>query len=147
MKVILKKDIEGIGKSGAVVKVKDGYARNFLFPQSMALESTTANLKKLEQEHKARSLQSEKLKKSSLELKEKLEKLSLTLPVLVQENEKLYGSITEVEITKALKDEGFDLGKGIISLEEPLKALGIFEIPIKLHSDVTATLKVWIVKK
>ena len=67
--------------------------------------------------------------------------------MLVQENEKLYGSITEVEITKALKDEGFDLGKCVISLEEPLKALGIFEIPLKLHPDVTATLKVWIVKK
>ena len=147
MNVILKKDIEGVGKAGAVVKVKDGYARNYLFPQFLALESTSANLKKLEQEQKARSLQSEKLKKSALDLKEKLEKLSLTLPVLVQEKEKLYGSITEVEITKALKDEGFDVDKSLIALEEPLKALGIFEIPIKLHAEVTATLKVWIVKK
>jgi large subunit ribosomal protein L9 len=147
MNVILKKDIEGVGKAGAVVKVKDGYARNFLFPRSLALESTNANLKKLDLEQKARSLHSEKLKKSALELKEKLEKLSLTLPVLVQEKEKLYGSITEVEISKALKDEGFEVDKSLIVLEEPLKALGIFEIPIKLHADVTATLKVWIVKK
>jgi large subunit ribosomal protein L9 len=147
MNVILKNDIEGIGKAGAVVKVKDGYARNYLFPHSLALESTPANLKKLEVEQKARSLQSEKLKAAALALKDKLGKLSLTMPVLVQENEKLYGSISSVEIAKALKDEGFDVGTNLIMLEEPLKALGIFEVPVKLHADVTATVKVWIVKK
>ena len=147
MNVILKNDIAGIGKAGTVVKVKDGYARNFLFPQSLALEVTTANLKKFEAEQKARSLQSEKLKKSALELKEKIEKLSLTVPVLVQEQEKLYGSITPVEISKALKDEGLDVDKALIMLEEPLKALGIFEVPVKLHLEVTAMVKVWIVKK
>ena len=147
MNVILKNDIEGIGKAGAVVKVKDGYARNYLFPHSLALESTPANLKKLEAEQKVRSLQSEKLKAAALALKEKLGKLSLTMPVLVQENEKLYGSISSVEISKALKDEGFDVGTNLIMLEEPLKALGIFEVPVKLHADVMATVKVWIVKK
>ncbi|HNQ51421.1 MAG TPA: 50S ribosomal protein L9 [Candidatus Omnitrophota bacterium] len=147
MNVILKKDIEGVGKAGAVVKVKDGYARNFLFPRSLALESTPANLKKLEQEQKARSVQSEKLKKSALEIKTRIEKLSLTLPVLVQEKEKLYGSISAVEIAKALQDEGVDVDKNLIVLEEPLKALGIFEVPVKLHAEVTATVKLWIVKK
>jgi large subunit ribosomal protein L9 len=147
MNVILKKDIEGIGKAGSVVKVRDGYARNFLFPRALAFESTAANLQKLEQEQKTRSLQYEKQKKSASELKDRLEKLSVTLPVLVQEKEKLYGSITEIEIAKALKDEGYDIDKTMISLESPLKALGIFEIPIKLHPEVTATLKVWIVKK
>lgn len=147
MNVILKKDIEGIGKAGTVVKVKDGYARNFLFPRSLALESTQTNLKHLEQEQKARSLQTEKLKKSALEIKARIEKLSLTLPVLVQEKEKLYGSITAVEIAKALQDEGIEVDKNMIVLEEPLKALGIFEVPVKLHSEVTATIKLWIVKK
>jgi large subunit ribosomal protein L9 len=147
MNVILKNDIEGIGKAGTVIKVKDGYARNYLFPHSLALESTPANLKKLEQEQKVRSLQSEKLKAAALALKDKLGKLSLTMPVLVQENEKLYGSISAVEIVKALKDEGFDIGTNLIVLEEPLKALGIFEVPVKLHADVMATVKVWIVKK
>ncbi len=147
MNVILKKDIEGIGKSGTVVKVKDGYARNYLFPHALAFESTPGNLKKLEQEQKARSLQSEKLKKSALAMKERIEKLSLTLPVLVQEKEKLYGSITPVEIAKALQDEGIEVDKNLIVLEEPLKALGIFEVPIKLHAEVTATIKLWIVKK
>ncbi|MFA5100455.1 MAG: 50S ribosomal protein L9 [Candidatus Omnitrophota bacterium] len=147
MNVILKNDIDGIGKAGTVVKVKDGYARNYLFPHSLALESTPANLKKLEIEQKARSLQSEKLKSAALAFKDKLEKLSLTLPVLVQEKEKLYGSISAVEISKALKDEGFDVETHSIILEEPLKALGIFEVPVKLHADVTATVKLWIVKK
>ncbi|HOU36013.1 MAG TPA: 50S ribosomal protein L9 [Candidatus Omnitrophota bacterium] len=147
MNVILKKDIEGIGRAGTVVKVKDGYARNFLFPRSLALESTQANLKRLEQEQKARSIQTEKLKKSALEIKARIEKLSLTLPVLVQEKEKLYGSITAVEIAKALQEEGIEVDKNMIVLEEPLKALGIFEVPVKLHSEVTATIKLWIVKK
>ncbi|MCU0650982.1 MAG: 50S ribosomal protein L9 [Candidatus Omnitrophica bacterium] len=147
MNVILKKDIEGIGKAGSVVKVKDGYARNFLFPQSLAFESTPGNLQKLEQEQKTRAMQYEKQKKSASELKDRLEKLSVTLPVLVQEKEKLYGSITEAEIAKALKDEGYDIDKAMIVLESGLKALGIFEVPIKLHPEVTATLKVWIVKK
>ncbi|MFA6383814.1 MAG: 50S ribosomal protein L9 [Candidatus Omnitrophota bacterium] len=147
MNVILKGDIEGIGKAGTVVKVKDGYARNYLFPHSLALESTPANLKKLEAEQKARSVQSEKLKTAALAFKDKLEKLSLTLPVLVQEKEKLYGSISAVEIAKALKDEGLEVETHSIMLEEPLKALGIFEVPVKLHADVTATVKLWIVKK
>ena len=147
MNVILKSDIEGIGKTGSVVKVKDGYARNYLFPHLLALESTSANLKKLQQEQKARSLQSEKLKAVALVLKDKLEKLSLTMPVLVQENEKLYGSVSSAEIAKALKDEGLDVGTNLIMLQEPLKALGIFEVGIKLHADVTATVKLWIVKK
>jgi large subunit ribosomal protein L9 len=147
MNVILKNDIEGIGKAGTVVKVKDGYARNYLFPHSLALESTPTNMKKLEIAQKARSLQSEKLKAVALALKGKLEKLSLTMPVLVQENEKLYGSISAVEIAKALKDEGLDVAAHVIVLEEPLKALGIFEVPIKLHAEVSATVKLWIVKK
>ena len=147
MNVILKNDIEGVGKAGVVVKVKDGYARNYLFPHSLALESTPANMKKLETAQKVRSLQSEKLRAVALALKEKLEKLSLTMPVLVQENEKLYGSISAVEIAKALKDEGLDVASHVIMLEEPLKALGIFEVPIKLHADVSATVKLWIVKK
>jgi len=147
MNVILKNDIEGIGKAGTVVKVKDGYARNYLFPHALALESTPANLKKLEAERKAKSVQSEKFKAAAIVLKDKLEKLSLTMPVLVQEKEKLYGSVSAVEISKALKDEGFDIADTIIMLEEPLKALGLFEVPVKLHADVTATVKLWIVKK
>jgi len=127
--------------------VKDGYARNFLFPRSFALEATPANIKHLEQEQKARSVQSEKAKKSALQMKERIEKLSLTLPVLVQENEKLYGSITSTEIAKALQDEGIEVDKNLIALEEPLKALGIFEVPVKLHPEVTAIIKLWIVKK
>lgn len=127
--------------------MKDGYARNFLFPRSFALEATPANIKHLEQEQKARSVQSEKAKKSALQMKERIEKLSLTLPVLVQENEKLYGSITSTEIAKALQDEGIEVDKNLIALEEPLKALGIFEVPVKLHPEVTAIIKLWIVKK
>jgi len=92
-------------------------------------------------------LQLEKIKKTSQDLKAKLDNLSLTLPVLAHEEEKLYGSITTTEIAHALKEEGFDIDKNSIVLEEPIKTLGIFEIPIQLHPEVSAKIKLWIVKK
>lgn len=147
MEVILSKDVERIGKAGQVVKVKDGFARNFLFPHNLAVPLNSSNLKKLEQERTARADKSEKIKKEAEVLKEKLASLSLTIPVLIQEEEKLYGSIGAQEISRVLKDEGVELDKNLIVLEEPLKQLGIFEVPVKLHPEVTAKIKVWIVKK
>lgn len=147
MEVILKQDVEKIGRAGAVVKVKDGFARNFLIPRNFAVPLTSENLKKLENEKQKRQLQLEKEKKEAQLLKDKLAALSLTIPVLTQEDEQLYGSITNQEISNALKEEGIEVAKNLIVLTEPIKALGIYEIPVKLHSEVTATLKVWIVKK
>ncbi len=147
MEVILKQDVEKIGKAGSVVKVRDGFARNFLIPNNLAVPVSASNLKKLEEEKKNRELQLEKAKKEAEALKEKLTGLSLTMPVLTQEEEKLYGSIGAVDIAHALKDEGFEIDKSYIMLEEPIKALGIYEVPIELHPEVTAKVKVWVVKK
>lgn len=147
MEVILTKDVEGVGKAGSVMKVKDGYARNFLLPRKIAIVSTPANKRQLELEEKRRQQLHQKLKSEAVSLKEKLEKLSLTLPVLVQEKEKLYGSITSLELAKALQEEGIEVDKGNILLEEPIKALGIYEVPVSLYNDVTTVLKVWVVKK
>ena len=147
MEVILTQDVAGIGKSGAVVKVKDGFARNFLLLKNLAMPVTAGNMKNL-QEDKARRLQKEeKAKKTAEELKVKIAALSLTIAVLTQENDKLYANITAQEVQKALSDEGYEIDKKAIILEEPIKAVGIYQVPLKLHPEVSGEVKVWIVKK
>lgn len=148
MEVILNKDVDKLGKSGQVIKVKDGFGRNFLIPNGLALPLTAANLKRLEQEKQRKVFQLEKIKKEAEALKEKLGSLSLTLAVLVKEEaEELYGSISAADIASALKEEGFDIDKNSIILDEPIKSLGIYEIPVKLHPEISAQVKVWVVKK
>lgn len=147
MEVILNKDMDKLGKSGSIVKVKEGFARNFLIPNKLAIPLTPQNLKRLEQEKMKINLEQEKIKKEAQDLKTKLETLSLTLPALTQEEDKLYGSIGANDLAAALKEEGLEINKNFILLDEPIKAVGIYEIPVKLHQEVVAKLKVWIVKK
>jgi len=147
MEVILNQDVEKIGRAGAVVWVKEGFARNFLFPHNLAKPATSSSLKKLEQDQQARFAQSAKIKEESELVKQRLSALALTIPALVGGEEKLYGSIGVLEIAEALKAEGFLINKNIIVLAEPIKSLGIYQIPVKLHPDVIATVKLWVVKK
>jgi large subunit ribosomal protein L9 len=147
MEVILSKDVDKIGKAGSVVKVKDGFGRNFLIPNGLAVPLTSANLKILEQEKTKLTLQAEKARKAAEELKAKLANLSLTMSVLTQEGDKLYGSITAPDIIAALKEEGFEIDKTCLTMAEPIKALGIYEVPVKLHPEISVNIKVWIVKK
>lgn len=147
MEVILKKDVDKIGKAGRVVKVKEGFARNFLFPHDLAQPVTDAILKKLEQERLAKSAQSARIKEESISLCERLNKLSLTIEALTQGTDKLYGSINLNEISAALEEKGFKIDKSLIDLAEPIKSLGTYDIPIKLHAEVTAKIKLCIVKK
>ena len=147
MEVILTKDVQKIGRAGTVVKVKDGFARNLLIPQGLAIVVTPGNLKKLEADKQKIALESEKVKGKANELKARLDGFSLTISVLAQEDENLYGSIVAADICDALKNEGIEVDKDYIVLDNPIKALGIYEIPLKLHPEVESTLKVWIVKK
>jgi len=147
MDVILKQDVDKLGKAGSIVKVKDGFGRNFLIPNGLALSVTSSNLKKLEQEKQRKIAQSEKIKQEALELKARLDGFSLTIPALAQEEDRLYGGIANQDVTQALEEEGFTIDKNAIVLEQTIKSLGIYEIPVKLHPEVTATIKVWIVKK
>lgn len=147
MKVILIKDIEKIGKAKSLIKVKDGFARNFLLPKGFAIEANAGNLKKLKQDQEKMDLELEKKKGGAEELKSRLDKFSLNIPVLVQEDGSLYGSISEVDICAALKSEGIEIEKSCFVMEEPIKALGIYEVPLKLHPEVSSKLKVWVVKK
>lgn len=147
MEVILNQDVEKIGRAGTVVCVKEGFARNFLFPHNLAKPATASNLQKLKQDQLVRSAQSAKIKEESELVKQRLSALNLTISALTQGEEKLYGSIHTHEIAEALGAEGFVINKNIIDLAEPIKSLGIYEIPVKLHPDVTATIKLWVVKK
>ncbi|MDD5568562.1 MAG: 50S ribosomal protein L9 [Candidatus Omnitrophica bacterium] len=147
MEVILVKDVDKIGKAGSVVKVKDGFARNLLLPKKLAIPVTPGNLKKIEQE-KQKTLQGlEEKKQEALLLKERLEKMSLTISAIAQDEKSLYGSVAAQDISNALKEEGLEVEKNIIILSEPIKALGIYEVDVKLHPEIQAKLKVWIVKK
>ena len=147
MEVILKKDVENIGKAGTLAKVKEGFARNFLFPHNLAVPATGEALKKLEQEVGLKSAQSAKARDEAQLQQARLDSLSLTISALTQGEEKLYGGINAGDISSALKEEGFSVDKNLIDLAEPIKSLGIYEIPIKLHPEVTAKLKLWVVKK
>lgn len=147
MELILCEDVNKIGKTGDVVKVKDGFARNFLLPQKKAYMATPANLKKIEQDKAKRAALEEKSKKESEDLAQKLSKISCTITVEVNDLDKLYGSVSEVDIAKALEVEGYPVDKKAITLEKPIEDLGIYEVPVKLHSQVTAKVRVWVTKK
>jgi len=147
MKVILTKDVEKIGKAGALIKVKDGFARNFLLPKGYAIEASAGNLKKLKQDQEKMALELEKKKGLAQELKSRLDSFSLNIPVLVKEDGSLYGSISDIDISTALKNEGIEVEKACVIIEEPIKALGIYEVPLQLHPEVSSKLKVWVVKK
>ncbi len=147
MKVILRKDFESLGKVGDVVTVKDGYARNFLIPQGIALKADKSNIKRLEAETKHQELKQTRDKKAAEKLAEELNKISCTATVNVGEEDKVFGAVTSQHISDLLKDKGFEVDRKKIVLEEPIKALGIYTIPIKLHSEVEAKIKLWVVKE
>jgi len=147
MKVILRQDFESLGKLGEVVTVKDGYARNYLIPRSIAYRATLSSLRALEEEKKQHDHQEQKKFKDAEKLGGELEKLSVTIPMKVGEDDKLFGSVTSQMIADALKEKGFTVDKRAIDLEEPIKTLGIFEVPVKLHSKVNAKAKVWVVRE
>ena len=147
MDVILSKDVQSLGKTGDVLKVKDGFARNYLFLQDLAYPATEANLKKIEQQKIKKAAVDAKNKKEAEGLAEKLNKLSCTVTVEVNDREKLYGSVTESDIARSLEVEGFSIDKKSIVLEKPIEELGIFDVDIKLYPGVVAKIRLWVAKK
>lgn len=147
MKVILRQDFEALGKFGDVVEVKNGYARNFLIPRKIVLKATPKNLKVLEQEKMREEIKHSKDKRSAELLAAKLIEISLTATVAVGEEDKVFGAVTSQILADLLKEKGFDIDRRKIQLDEPLKALGVYEVPIKLHPDVETRIKVWVVKE
>jgi large subunit ribosomal protein L9 len=147
MKLILRKDIEKLGKVGDVINAKDGYARNYLIPRDIAFVANESNVKALEEEKKQVARKTEKEKKSSEALAGELEKISVTIKMKVGEDEKLFGSVTSQMIADALKEKGVNLDKRQIELEDTLKSLGIFDVNVKLAGGVAGKVKVWIVRE
>ncbi len=146
MEVILAQDVEKLGTTGQVVKVKNGYARNFLVPRKVAYLATQENLKRIERQEKKRKAQYDQEKKKARDFAEELQKSSCTVNVEVNDLEKLYGAVTEAEIAKALEVEGFTVNKKNIIIENPIEELGIFDIGVKIHPEVTAKIRLWVTK-
>jgi large subunit ribosomal protein L9 len=147
MEIILLKNLLKLGEEGKVIKVKEGYARNYLIPQGFAIVANDANFKKFEAFKKRQTKLVAAQKEKFIELKKKIDGVSITLSAEVKDEEEIYGSIGEAQIIKALKEEGIDLEKGMILIAEPFKNLGVYDVKVGLCSDVEAVFKVWIVKK
>ncbi|MFC1564639.1 50S ribosomal protein L9 [candidate division KSB1 bacterium] len=146
MKVILRQDFENLGIAGDVIEVKSGYARNFLIPKKIALEMTKGNLKVLEEEQKREEQKEVREKRLAEKLAEKLGKVSVTATVTVGEDDRIFGTITSQNVADLLKEKGFEIDKKHITLEEQIKALGIYSVNIKLNQGVETSIKLWVVK-
>jgi large subunit ribosomal protein L9 len=146
MKVILREDDKKLGSAGDLVEVKAGFARNYLFPRNLAVRADASQMKRLEHEKKVLHDKKEKSLKEFKLLAAQIDKASCTISVTVGDEDKMFGSVTAMDITEALAKEGVELDKKHIHLEEPIKTLGVFSVPIKLSPEVETTLKVWVVK-
>jgi large subunit ribosomal protein L9 len=142
MEVILKEDVDTLGHRGDVVKVADGYGRNFLLPKKLAIEATAANRNVIEQMKQSALRRSAKEKTDAQQLVAQMEQVELTFTRKVGENDHLFGSVTSSDIAHALEQKGYSVDRRKVQLDEPLKQLGEFHIPVKLHREVSAHIKV-----
>lgn len=142
MKLILREDVYNLGKSGELVNVKEGYARNYLLPRNLAMLASSANVRQLDHEKKVIELRQQKLKGGAQEQAKKLEGVKVTIKRKVGEQDKLFGSVTALDIAEALAAAGHKLDRRVIHLPEPIRAVGEFPVEIRLHREVTAKLNV-----
>ena len=147
MEVILKEDIADLGKIGEVVRVRDGFARNYLLPRGLVLEANKKNLKTFEHQKKVVADQKQKIMRNAQAVGDQLVGVSLTISMRSGEEGKLFGSVTNMHIEKALKAKGLSVDRRKIHLDEPIKTLGDYEIPIRLSADLTVPLKLSVVRE
>ena len=145
MKVILRADVENLGSLGDVVTVKPGYGRNYLLPQGLAMVASPSNLKIFEHERKKLQARMDALRAEALGLKGRIEELSITIPMHVGENEKLYGSVTSTIIGDAISALGIDVDRRRILMDAPIRSLGVHPVRIRLHPDIIATVPIKVV--
>jgi large subunit ribosomal protein L9 len=145
MQVILREDVDNLGKIGDLVKVKNGYARNFLVPSKKAIEATPKNVKSMEHAKKMVSDRIRTLKKTASADADRIKSLAITIKAKVGEEGKLFGSVTTMDIADAMQAQGVAIDKRKIMLEEPIKRTGDYTVPVKLHTDVVADLKVSVI--
>lgn len=147
MKVILLEDVRGSGKSGDVVNVSDGYARNMLIPRGLAVEATPQNVKQLEKKKEAIAKKFAEDKAVALEMKKKLEEITIEVKTKAGKNGKVFGSVTSADIAEALQAQGFDVDKKKIQLDSPIKATGTTDVNVKLFTEVSGKVKVNVVSE
>jgi large subunit ribosomal protein L9 len=147
MEIILRQAVENLGTTGDVVKVKAGYARNYLLPHGLAYEATPGNLKRIRQERDRLDAAENERRNAAQGLAEKFEQVSLTFSARVGDEGKLFGSVTAADIAQQLEAQGFHVEKRQIDLHEPIKALGVYRVPIRLHADVKPEVRVWVIKQ
>lgn len=147
MEVILRDDVPNLGHRGDIVTVKDGYARNFLFPRRLALPATPGNRKQVEQEKLAVARREAKEQTDAEALSRMLAEVVLTIPAKAGESDQLFGSVTAMDIAEALAAKGFNIDKRKVLLEEPIKTIGEYDVPLRLHREVTASVKVAVVRE
>jgi large subunit ribosomal protein L9 len=145
MEVILREHIDNLGRRGDVVKVAAGYARNFLLPRKLALAVTENNRKQIEREKKVAEVKDAQEKSTADAYAQRLEQIEIEIARRVGENETMYGSVTSADIAHALEAKGFEIDKRKIQLPDPIKALGEVQVPVKVHREVTAQLRVKVV--
>ncbi len=147
MKIILREDVEHLGTAGEVVNVKNGYARNYLLPRSFAVPATKNNIEAFEHTRRMMEGKRAKRRKEAEALKAKLERVSCSIAKKVGDQDKLFGSVTSQDIEKAFSAEGFNIDKKDIQLVEPIKALGVYSVPVVIFDDVIANTKIWVVRE
>jgi large subunit ribosomal protein L9 len=147
MEIILRQAIENLGHPGDVVTVKNGYARNFLLPRGFAYEATPGNLKRIGAERSRLEAAENDRRSGAQELAKKLEEVQLTFSARVGEEGKLFGSVTSADIAEQLAAQGLQIERRLIDLHEPIKALGVYRVPVKLHADVKPEIRVWVIKQ
>ena len=146
MEVILRQAVENLGHPGDLVKVSPGFARNYLLPRGIAYEATPGNLKRIAQEKQRLEAAETSRRGTAQELADKLEQVSLTFSARVGEEGKLFGSVTAADIAQQLEAQGFHVEKRQIDLHEPIRTLGVYRVPVRLHADVKPEIKVWVIK-
>ena len=146
MDVILLKDVEGLGEAGDIVDVKPGYARNYLTPRGLALRASKRNLAVAEEKKNVTMARKARANKVNQELADSLAKIELTIEMQVGEEEKLFGSVTTQDLHKALLEKELDIDRTIILLDEPIRALGVYDIPIKVSDDLQPNIKLYVIK-
>lgn len=147
MEIILRQAIENLGHPGDVVTVKNGYARNFLLPRGFAYEATPGNLKRIAAERGRLEAAENERRESASELAKRLEEVQLTFSARVGEEGKLFGSVTSADVAEQLAAQGFTIERRLIDLHEPIKALGVYRVPVRLHADVKPEIRVWVIKQ
>src|SRR5580700_7407390 len=147
MEVILREDVEKLGTRGQLVKVTPGYARNFLLPKRLAVAATESNKKIVEQERQGHLRKEAKLVSDAGELAKLMGNVSITISQKAGENDQLFGSVTSKDIAEALEKQGYTIERRKIALDEPIKTLGEFKVPVRLHREVTAEITVHVVKE